>query len=88
MAATHVVYEPSCTCLREKEKVSYNKELYNKIPRMQSSIREQRIRFVGHYWRRKNDLVSDVLLRTTKYGYRSRGRLVKTFTDTIIEDTV
>ena len=36
-----------------------NRELYNNIQRITSSIREQRMRLADHCW---NELVSDVLL--------------------------
>ena len=64
-----------------------NRELYNNIPRITSSIREQRIRFAGHCWRSKKELVSDVLLWTPKHGQRSRGRPAKTFVDQMVEET-
>ena len=64
-----------------------NRELYNNIPRIKSPIREQRMRFAGHCWRSKNELVSDVLLWTPKHGQRSRGRPAKTFVDQMVEDT-
>ena len=78
--------------LRAALNVSYrehltNRELYNNIPRITSSIREQRMRFAGHCWRSNNELVSDVLLRTPKYGQRSRGRPAKTFVYQMVEDT-
>ena len=64
-----------------------NRELYNNIPRITSSIREQRMRFAGHCWRSTNELVSDVLLLTPKHGQRSRGRPAKTFVDQMLEYT-
>ena len=64
-----------------------NRELYNNIPRITSSIREQRRRFAGHCWRSTNELVSDMLLCTPKHGQRSRGRPAKTFVDQMVEDT-
>ena len=36
---------------------AYDKELYNNIPRIKNSIREQGMRFTGHCWRSKNKLV-------------------------------
>ena len=35
-------------------------DIYNNIPRITRSIREQRILFVVHFWRSKNKLVSNV----------------------------
>ena len=34
-----------------------NKELYGKTPKVTSSIREQRLRFTGHCWRSKKELI-------------------------------
>ena len=56
-----------------------NKDLYNIIPKMTVSIQEQRLRFVGHYWMSKNELVSDCLLWQPLHGQRPRGRPAKTF---------
>ena len=64
-----------------------NRELYNNIPRITSSIRKQRMRFSEHCCRSKNELVSDVLLWTPKHGQRSRGRPASTFVDQMVEDT-
>ena len=64
-----------------------NREIYNNIPKIINSIREQIIRFAGHCWRSKNELVSDVLLWTPKHGQRSRDRPAKTFVDQMVEDT-
>ena len=64
-----------------------NIELYNNISRITSSIHEQRMRFAGHCWRRKNELVSNALLWTPKHGQRSRGRPAKIFVDQMVENT-
>ena len=54
-----------------------NRELYNNIARITSSIREKRMRFAGYCWRSKHQLVSE----------RSRGRPAKTFVDQMVENT-
>ena len=64
-----------------------NRELYNNIPIITSSIREQRMRFAGYCRRSNNELVSDVLLWTPKNGKRSRVRPAKKFVDQMVEDT-
>ena len=64
-----------------------NKELYGKTPKVTSSIREQRLRFTGHCWRSKKDLICDILLWLPKHGKRSRGRPAKTFVDQLVDDT-
>ena len=64
-----------------------NKKLYGKPPKVTSSIREQRLRFTGHCWRSKKELICDVLLWLPKHGKRSRGRPAKTFVDQLVDDT-
>ena len=64
-----------------------NKDLYGKIPKITDTIREQRLRFSGHCWRSKNEVVSDVLLWLPIHGRRSRGRPTTTFVDPLMEDT-
>ena len=64
-----------------------NKDLYGKIPKITDTIREQRLRFSGHCWRSKNEVVSDVLLWLPIHVHRSRGHPVKTFVDQLMEDT-
>ena len=64
-----------------------NKELYGKTPKVTSSIHEQRLRFTGHCWRSKKELICDVILWLPKHGKRSRGRPTKTFVDQLVDDT-
>ena len=64
-----------------------NKELYGKTPKVTSSIREQILRFTGHCWRSKKELICDVLLWLPKHVKRSRGRPAKTFVDQLVDDT-
>ena len=54
---------------------------------MTVSIREQRLRFIGHFWRIKSELVSDLLLWQPVHGQRPRGRPAKTVIDQLSEDT-
>ena len=51
-----------------------NKDLYGKIPKITDTIREQSLRFSGHCWRSKNEVVSDLLLWLPIHVRRSRGR--------------
>ena len=64
-----------------------NTELYGNIPRVSTTIREQRLRFAGHCWRSKSEICSDFLLWEPNHGKRSRGRPKKTFIDQLAEDT-
>ena len=64
-----------------------NKQLYGNLPAISHIIRERRTRFVGHCWREKDEIVSDVLLWTPKHGHSSKGRPHKTFIKQLCEDT-
>ena len=64
-----------------------NEILYNGIPNISATIKEHRMRFTGHCWRSKNELVSDLLLLYPNHGKRSRGRLAKTYIDQLSSDT-
>ena len=64
-----------------------NVELYGNIPRVTTTIREQRLRFAGHCWRSKNEICSEVLLWEPLHGRRSCGRPKKTYIDQLIADT-
>ena len=60
-----------------------NKELYGNIPPISKSIQQQRMRFAGHCWRSKEELVGDVLLWKPSHGKQSAGHPKKTYIDDI-----
>ena len=62
-----------------------NKELYGKIHKITNYIRLQRLRFAGHSWRSKNELIGHVLLCQPLNGNISR--VPKTYIDKLMEDT-
>ena len=64
-----------------------NKELYGKTPRLSKSIQARRMRFAGHSWRSKNEVVSDLLLWQPKHGKNSRGRPARTYIDQLRDDS-
>ena len=64
-----------------------NKELYGNIPKISISIQQQRMRFAGHCWRSKEELITDVLLWNPKHWKRSQGRPRKTYIDQLLDDT-
>ena len=47
----------------------------------------RRTRHAGHYWRSKDELISDVLLWTPAYGRAKAGRLARTYIQQLCEDT-
>ena len=63
------------------------RRLYGNLSPISSTIREQRLRFAGHCWRSKTELVSDLLLWTPKHGKSNRGRPFKTFVKQLEDDS-
>ena len=63
------------------------RRLYGSLPPVSSTIREQRLRFAGHCWRSKNEIVSDLVLWRPSHGFANRGRPRKTYIDQLTEDT-
>ena len=51
------------------------------------TIQVRRTRHVGHCWRSRNELISDVLLWTPIYGRAKAGRLARIYTQKLCEDT-
>jgi hypothetical protein len=65
-----------------------NKVLYGDIPPISQTIRERpRLRFAGHCYRAKEEVVSTVLMWKPIQGKRRVGRPAKTYLDLIEEDT-
>ncbi|KAI8495460.1 hypothetical protein Bbelb_269150 [Branchiostoma belcheri] len=61
--------------------------LYGNLPPPISQvIRERRLRFAGHSWRNKEEIVSDVLLWAPKHGHASVGRPCTTYIQQLCED--
>ena len=58
-----------------------NEVLYARIPRISTTIRERRLRFSGHCWRSKSEVVSDYVLWKPKHGKRRVGRQAPTSVD-------
>ena len=64
-----------------------NKELYGNLQKVTESLRIRRLRFIGHSWRRKEELISKVLLWEPKQGKRRKGNPSKTYVDQLRNDT-
>ena len=62
-------------------------QLYGHLPPITKTIQVRRTRHAGHYWRSKDELVSDVLLWTPTYGQAKAGRPVRTYIQQLCEDT-
>ena len=57
------------------------------LPHITQTIRVRRTRHVGHCWRSKDELISDVLLWKPAYGHAGVGRPAKTYIDQLCADT-
>ena len=51
------------------------------------TIQVRRTRHAGHYWRSRDELISDVLLWTPTYGRAKAGRPARTYIQQLCEDT-
>ena len=64
-----------------------NKELYGNLPKITDTLMIRRLRFIGHCWRKKDEVISDLLLWEPKHGARKRGRPALTYVDQLQNDT-
>ena len=72
----------NCNC-----KHKTNKELYGNLPKITDTLMIRRLRFIGHCWRKKDEVISDLLLWEPKHGARKRGRPALTYVDQLQNDT-
>ena len=56
-------------------------QLYGNIPPLTTILRERRMRFAGHCWRAKQELISDLLLWSPRHGKNRPGRPATTYID-------
>ena len=62
-------------------------QLYGHLPPIMKTIKARRTRHAGHCWRRRDELIRDVLLWTSSYGRAKAGRPVRTYIQQLCEDT-
>ena len=62
-------------------------QLYGTLPPVSSTIRQSRLRFIGHCWRAKSELVSQTVLWNPSHGKANVGRPSITFIDQLCSDT-
>ena len=62
-------------------------QLYDHLPPITKTIKVRRTRHAGHYWRSKDELISDVLPWTPTYGQAKAGRPARTYIQQLCEDT-
>ena len=56
------------------------------LPPITKTIQVRRTRHAGHYWRSKDELISDVLLWTPTYGRAKTGRPARTYIQQLCKD--
>ena len=61
-------------------------QLYGHLPPITKTIQVRQTRHAGHYWRSKDELISDVLLWTTANGQAKVGRPARTYIQQLCED--
>ena len=62
-------------------------QLYGHLPPVTKTIQARRTRYAGHSWRSRDELISDVLLWTPRYGRAKAGRPARTYIQQLYEDT-
>ena len=62
-------------------------QLYGHLPPISKTFQVRRTRHAGFCWRSRDELISDVLLRTTTYGRAKAGRPARTYIQQLYEDT-
>ena len=62
-------------------------QLYCHLPPITKTIQVRWTRHAGHYWRSKDELISDVLLWTPAYGQAKAGWPARTYIQQLYEDT-
>ena len=62
-------------------------QLYGHLLPIMKTIQFRRTRHAGHYWRSRDELISDVLLCTPTYGRAKAGRPARTYKQQLCEDT-
>ena len=62
-------------------------QLYGHLTPITKTVQVRRTRHVGHCWRSKDELISDVFLWTPTYGRAKAGRPARTYIQQLCEDT-
>ena len=78
--------------LRAKLKKSWRQNptkqsLYGHLPPITKTIKIRRTRHVGHCWRSRDELISDVLLWTPSHGRAMAGCPARTYIEQLCADT-
>ena len=60
---------------------------YGNLPKITDTLMIRRLQFIGHCWRKKDEVISELLLWEPKHGARKRGRPATTYVDQLRNDT-
>ena len=66
---------------------SSKQQLYGHLPPITKTIKVRRTRHTGHFWRSRDELISDVLLWTPSHNRAKAGRPARTYMRLLREDT-
>ena len=66
---------------------STKQQLYGHLSPFTKTIKIRRNRHVGHCWRSRDELISDVLLWTSSHGWAKAGRPARTYIQQLCADT-
>ena len=61
-------------------------QLYGYLPPIMKTIQVRQTRHVGHCWKSRDELISDVLLWTPSHGWAKAGRPAQTYIQQLCED--
>ena len=61
-------------------------QLYSHLPPIKKTIQVRRTRHAGHYWRSRDELISDVLQWTSTYDCAKARRPAQTYIQQLCED--
>ena len=62
-------------------------QLYGHLPPITTTIQVRRTWHAGYYWRSRDELISDVLRWTSRYGRAKAGRPARTYIQQLCEGT-
>ena len=63
------------------------KQLYGHLPPITKTIQVRQTEHAGHCWRSRDELTSDILLRTPSHGRPNEGRPARTYIQQLCADT-
>ena len=64
-----------------------NKVLYGDLPKLSDTLKERRLRFIGHVWRKTDETAQKLPLWEPTQGKRKQGRPTYTYVDQLRDDT-